>query len=172
MSKPLVVNLYGGPGTGKSVMASGLFYRLKAELHINAEITGEYAKKLVWSGRQRTLEDQLYVFGKQHNRVYRLAQDCDVIVSDSPILMGSIYSAHYPRCFHDTVAWAHSNFRNLNFFIDRVGPYNPKGRNQTKEEAEEIDTKIIELLERNDQSYHRHRADQLEEVFEIVKDNI
>ena len=39
--KPLVINLIGGPGCGKSTVASGLFYALK-KLQVNAELSLEW----------------------------------------------------------------------------------------------------------------------------------
>lgn len=142
---PKVVNLFAGPGSGKSTTASGLFYNLKTA-GINVELTGEYAKDLTWSKRQHTLQDQLYVFGKQHHRVWRLQEDCDVIISDSPILLGLAYAQEYPQCFKDTTFWAFNQYDNINFFINRVKPYNPKGRNQSEEESRSKDVVIKNLL--------------------------
>jgi hypothetical protein len=39
----VVVNLFGGPGTGKSTTASGVFYHLKRD-NRNVELVQEYAK--------------------------------------------------------------------------------------------------------------------------------
>ena len=140
-----VINLFAPPGSGKSTTAAGVFYDLKSA-GVNAELAGEYAKDLVWSGRQRCLSDQLYVFGKQHHRVYRLQQDCDVVVMDSPILLGLAYADHYPQCFKDTVHWAFNQYDNLNFYINRVKKYNPKGRNQTEAESDAKGLEIKALL--------------------------
>lgn len=143
--QPHVINLFAAPGSGKSTTASGIFYNLK-NIGINAELTGEYAKDLTWSKRQHTLADQIYVFGKQHHRVHRLKDDCDVIISDSPILLGLAYAQEYPQCFKDTVYWAFNQYNNINFFINRVKPYNPKGRNQTEEESLSKSLEIKDLL--------------------------
>lgn len=174
MSQPLTVNLFAAPGSGKSVMAAGLFYRLKSELHVNAELTGEYAKDLVWSGRLRTLEDQIYVFGKQHNRVQRLQKDCEVVISDSPILMGLIYAPDYPQCFRQTVAWAFNRYNNINFLVERTGPYNPVGRNQTEAESDEIQEQIVTLLEEHGQTFTRISGDHdgLGKAFDRVKKSL
>lgn len=144
--EPIVVNLFAAPGSGKSTTASGLFYNLKNQ-GINAELTGEYAKDLTWAKRQHTLQDQIYVFGKQHHRVWRLTHDCDVIISDSPILLGLAYAPSYPQCFKDTVHWAFNQYDNINFLIRRVKPYNPKGRNQSEEHSNQKHVEITKLLE-------------------------
>ena len=46
MKHTIVVNLIGGPGSGKSTTAAGLFYNLK-KLGINCEMALEYAKDKV-----------------------------------------------------------------------------------------------------------------------------
>jgi tRNA uridine 5-carbamoylmethylation protein Kti12 len=143
--KPIVVNLFASPGSGKSTTASGLFYELKNR-GINAELTGEYAKDLTWSHRHNCLQDQIYVFGKQHHRVWRLQNDVDVVISDSPILLGLAYAESYPECFKQTVYWAFNQYNNINFLINRVKPYNPKGRNQTPEESAQKHEVIKDLL--------------------------
>ncbi len=43
----LVVNLLGGPGSGKSTTAADVFARLKWQ-DINCELVTEFAKDLVW----------------------------------------------------------------------------------------------------------------------------
>jgi hypothetical protein len=141
----LVINLFAPPGSGKSTLAAGVFYDLKSQ-GVNAELAGEFAKDLVWAGRQNCLRDQLYVFGKQHYRIHRLKNDVDVVVVDSPILLGLAYAEHYPDCFKQTVKWAFDQYNNLNFYVNRVKPYNPKGRNQTEEESDAKGVEIQNLL--------------------------
>jgi hypothetical protein len=143
--KPLIVNLFAPPGSGKSTTASGLFYNLKNQ-GVNCELAGEYAKILTWSKRQHALQDQFYVFGKQHHRVWTLSHDCDVIICDSPILLALAYADGYPQCFYDTISWSFNQYNNINFYINRVKPYNPKGRNQTEEESNDMSIKILRIL--------------------------
>ena len=46
MTKTLIINLIGGPCSGKSTIASGLFYNLK-KLGYNCELALEFAKDKV-----------------------------------------------------------------------------------------------------------------------------
>jgi adenylate kinase family enzyme len=163
LKRPLVVNLFAGPGAGKSTTAAKIFAALK-DRGINVELAGEYAKDLTWEGRHRTLADQFYVFGKQHHRIYRLVTDCDVIVTDSPILMGLAYADGYPQEFKQTVRWAFNRYRNLNFLLKRTKPYNPKGRNQTLEEAKQKDVEILRLLSWTKEPFKRVSDDQIDEI--------
>jgi hypothetical protein len=38
-----------------------------------------------------------------------------------------------------------NTYENINFFINRVKPYNPKGRNQTAEESDQLSLRIKDL---------------------------
>lgn len=145
MSNPLVVNLFAAPGSGKSTLASGLFYKLKS-MDINCELPGEYAKVLAWGERTKTIQDQFYVFGKQHHRVWTLKEKVDVIIADSPILLNLAYATEYPECFKQTVNWAFNQYNNINFLVNRVKTYNPKGRFQTEKESDEKQAEILNLL--------------------------
>lgn len=170
MKQPLVVNLFAGPGHGKSTTAASLFVKFKT-IGVNAELAGEYAKDLTWSRRHHTLADQIYVFGKQHHRIYRLQQDCDLIIADSPILLGLAYTEDYPIYFKQTVNWAFDQYNNINFLLNRTKPYNPKGRNQTETEAEEKHQVIKQMLSNWVVPYHETTGDNkgVEFIFQTVK---
>ena len=55
----LIINLIGGPGSGKSTTAAGLFYKLK-QMGIDCEMALEFAKDNVWEESLMTLNDQIY----------------------------------------------------------------------------------------------------------------
>lgn len=141
----IVINLYGGPGTGKTTTAKGVFTLLK--LHgVNTEIADEYAKDLTWEKRWFTLQNQTYVTAKQEHRIYRL-KDVDVVITDSPINIGIVYTpGPYDPDFVKYVNKMYSKYNNINYFIKRVKPYMPKGRSQTVSEAKAFDVKIFELI--------------------------
>jgi hypothetical protein len=138
----------GGPGVGKSTTATHVFSLLKMS-GVNCEYVSEFAKDLTWSESAKTLGFQPYVFGEQAWRIERLIGKVDVIVTDSPLLLSSIYAAeNLPQCFHDFVLWTHNRYDNINFYITRTKLYNPVGRNQTEEQAIDIDEKMIEFMTR------------------------
>ena len=91
MSKTLVCNLHGGPGTGKSTTAAQVFASLKLK-GVNAELVTEYAKGWAWQDRKIKPLDQFYLFGKQLHREYLLYDKVDVIVSDSPTAIAAFYA--------------------------------------------------------------------------------
>ena len=148
----LLVNLFAGPGSGKSTTAAGVFSLLKMH-DVNCELVTEFAKDLTWEERYKTLEDQYYVWGKQYHKLWRVEDQVDVVITDSPLILGLVYSKDKPKCFTDMVLDSFNEFDNMNYFITRLKLYNPKGRNQTEDEAKSIDTDVIEILVSNNIDY-------------------
>jgi len=148
----LVVNLFAGPGTGKSTTCAGIFFDLK-NLQINCEIAAEYAKDLVWEKRRFTFEDQIYLFAKQYHRIFRLLGQVDVIVTDCPILLSPVYDQERRPTFEKLVVEEHDKMWTYNVFLKRKKPYHPVGRINTEKEAQEIDMQVIDVLDRNNQCY-------------------
>ena len=147
--KTIIVNLFGGPGSGKSTTAAGLFHKLKIN-GINCELVTEFAKHITWKEDFNTLKNQIYVFAKQHDRMFHLKDKVDVIITDSPIIMGLSYCNWdlMSRSFEQLVVdeFNRTDAVNINYFINRVKEYNPSGRSQTEEEAKEKDMEIKTLL--------------------------
>lgn len=146
MKKPLVINLTGAPGAGKSTGAAKIFSELKM-LGINCELVGEVAKDVTWEHNTTALGCQEYIFGKQSYRLARCRNDVDVIVTDSPLPLTIIYTHDktIKKPLTDLVMAVFNTYDNINFFINRTKPYNPKGRNQTAEESDNISSEIKEL---------------------------
>lgn len=161
----LIVNLIGGPGTGKSTTAAGTFCELKQQ-GINCELVTEYAKDRVWDNHLDCLDDQIYVFGKQFHRIKRLIGKVDVVVTDAPLLMSVFYGAtNTPASFIQLVLDVHNGLENLNVFLKRKKGYNPSGRLQTEEQAKEIDVELKKLLDKYSVKHHDVDADRLAPVF-------
>jgi len=144
MGKPIVVNLFAGPGTGKSTTATGVFSILKLN-GVNCEYVPEFAKDLTWEERSKTLQNQIYLFGKQYHRMWRLFDQVDVIITDAPFILGLVYGI-FDLSMIQVMMGRFVECNNLNFFLRRTKPYNPKGRNQTLEEAKLIDGQIKATL--------------------------
>jgi hypothetical protein len=148
-NKALIINLFAGPGAGKSTTAAGVFYELK--LHgINCELITEYAKQVVWAENFKTLDDQLYVFAKQQHKLFTTADKVDVIITDAPLLLSLYYGKHLSDTFRKLVIETASQYNNINYFVKRVKPYNPAGRFQNEEEAKDIDAATFAFLRSND----------------------
>ena len=150
----LVINLWAGPGAGKSTTAAGLFFKLKSN-GVNSEYVQEYAKAVTWEKRVNLLSDQLYILAKQNRSLERLRNQVDVVVTDSPVLLGLNYTLpdYYPIHFKNFTREVWDSYTNLNFVIQREKVYQPIGRNQTEQQARELDQKIITFLNDQDIPY-------------------
>ena len=148
MNKPIVINMFAGPGSGKSTTAAAVFSLLKMH-EVNAELITEFAKDLAWEERFTTMNDQAYIWGKQHHRMWRVKDHVDVMVTDSPLLFGLIYGQKNPDCFNETILHSFNTFNNMNYFLLRMKPYNPKGRIQTEEKSKQLDKEIAAMLAEN-----------------------
>jgi hypothetical protein len=149
MKKPLVINLYGAPGAGKSTGAAKIFSELKMQ-GINCELVGEFAKDKTWEHNEKALSCQEYVFGKQSYRLARCREDVDVIITDSPLPLGIIYNQNsaIEKSLPALIMDIYNTYENINFFIERVKPYNPIGRNQTAEESDNLSADVKTLFKK------------------------
>lgn len=145
--KPIVVNLFGGPGSGKSTGAAYVFSLLKMN-GVNCELVTEYAKDKTWEHNMEALNNQAYVFGQQFYRISRCADKVDVIVTDSPLALSVIYNndSILGETFNEMVMNVFNSYDNLNFMLKRTKPYNPIGRNQTESESDDLGLKIEKML--------------------------
>ena len=141
----IVINLFAGPGSGKSTTCAGLFHKLKLA-GVNCVMALEYAKDKVWEESYKILDDQIYVFGKQLHRIFRLKDKVDVVITDSPLPLSIYYDKSANPYFADLVMNQFNEFNNINYFIVRDDTYNPKGRMQTEQEAKEIDSVVSLIL--------------------------
>ena len=179
MKNTLIVNLYGGPGTGKSSGSAYIFSKLKMA-GIDAEYVTEFAKDKVWENNQEAFKCQFYISGKQAFRISRCYGKVDVIITDSPIRLGKIYADLIGRpqlglaCLEEANQYPAGS--TLEIFLNRVKPYNTNGRNQTEDEAKEIDKTIRDLLAKEGKEHHfdalEFDGDQegYERIYYIIKD--
>lgn len=150
-----VINLWAGPGAGKSTTASGLFYLMKTN-DMNVELVTEYAKDMTWEGRLEILQDQLYISAKQNRKLARLKKhNLDWVITDSPLLLGLHYMTpgYLGGTFENMLFELWNSYDNINFFIKRKKKYNPTGRNQTEDQAREIDEKLLDFMAKNKIEY-------------------
>lgn len=150
-----VINLYGGPGTGKSTTAAATFAHLKHS-GLNAELVSEYVKQWAWEGRKPTAMDQFYFFAKQARREYTLFGRADYIVTDSPVPLCGLYGmkfgtpqqgrlmAEMVRTYLDMAEASGQLY--VHVFLKRVKPYVQAGRFQSEEEARSIDGEVRQYL--------------------------
>lgn len=156
MPKTTCINLFGGPGTGKSTMAASIFAELKNRGK-SVELVGEYVKKWAWQGRQVKPTDQIYILGKQASAEASLYGKVEYIVTDSPVLLSGAYALLQPNHKCDYVSEAalaytsaHSDeVQYFNILLQRNKPYDTRGRYESETEAKERDIFIRNYLKQN-----------------------
>ena len=152
--KTYIINLIGGPGSGKSVLAALLFAKLK--VHKNkylVEYVQEYAKYLVWTKQFDILNNQHYVTQYQYKLLKQMDKHVDFIVTDGPLIQGMYYNMHNKDNISNVekteqyMIDCHHEFNNINIFLNRGDyEYETQGRLQTEEESREIDVILKHLL--------------------------
>lgn len=161
-----VINLFGGPGSGKSTTGAALFALMKKK-GMSVEIVSEYAKQMVFEDRMNVLEeDQLYVFAKQHRKIFTLRNTVDYVITDSPFVQGYMYlkdDAIYDRdWFRSLIMSTHEQYPNVNILMIRGGdiPYEQMGRYQDEAGAEEVSSSIVQFLDNHNIYYTPHITGQ------------
>ena len=154
MKNTVVINIIGGPGIGKTTVASELFAMLK-KLNYEVENVNEFAKELVWEGRDNTFKDRLYMHAEQNHRLMQMNGKLDFIITDSPLVLTSIYNDFYLKdqqtkeyndMIHNVVETTWNYYNNKTYLIVRDTAYQSVGRRENEEEASIIDRKVREYL--------------------------
>lgn len=160
-----IINLFGGPGIGKSSIASGLTYKLKKK-HINCDNPYEFPKLLAWDENHSAIRDQLFVLANQHRGIVKSYGKVDYIILDSPILLSLVYknvyrSTEYPatlygESFDKMVLDIYNQYDNINILLDRGnGKHNESERYQNLDESILLDNSIEDVLIKNNVTYHK-----------------
>ena len=148
----VVVNLFAGPGAGKSTCAWEIASKLK-KLGYVAEYVSEYAKDLVWDERfdllDGTVEHQTMLLKEQKHRQDRLMGKVDFIVTDSPTILSTQYLKEDAPDFVKNCIDEYKSHNNFSIYIQRGKTYEQVGRIQTEEQARLLDEKIKDMLKVN-----------------------
>jgi hypothetical protein len=149
----IVVNLYAGPGAGKSTPALRLTYDLKLA-GLTTEYVYEFVKDAAWWGHTDVFDQPDYCFAQQHRLLRSVVGKCEIAVCDSPINLPVVYASQRPYdkyCPFDEysalVNKVYKSYNNVNLFIDRGSlPYSHLGRNEDVDQAKVIDELITTHL--------------------------
>jgi hypothetical protein len=146
------INLYGAPGSGKSTVASFLFYNLKIEQY-QIELVNEYIKWWTYIPRVPVSWDSYYCQAKQITKEdVTLRSGTDLIVSDSPILLGYFYGVHHNTPGQEAMLKSFEEFQkmypSIDILIKRPShiPYNRKGRYEDEKDSNKIEIELTKVL--------------------------
>lgn len=171
--QPIVINGYGGPGAGKSTACMEITAALKKEGY-NAEYVQKYAKELVYEKDMEMLdgspEHQYEILKEQTRRMDRLYDQVDFIVTDSPVMLNTIYNKQLTPEYESLVNELQGEYINYSFFMERdVSNFEEEGRIHNLTESIEKDNEIKDMLQKNEIKYKTYNH---ENVNEIVNDAI
>jgi hypothetical protein len=168
--KVLVCNLFGGPCTGKSTMRARIFSEMKY-MQLDCEEVTEYAKDKTWEKAWSLMSNQIFVFANQQHRMFRIMDQVDVLITDSPLLMSIHYDEENNEALKNLVLQQHNSMDTLNFFLERNFEYKSEGRSQTEDGAKEIDRSILNILEENNVQYTKtySSSDNAKMIADMVK---
>lgn len=141
-----VLNMFGGPSAGKSVAAMELTANLKRAGYA-AEYVPEVAKDLIHEDTTVLYRYQDWISAEQNRRQGRLVGQYEYVVTDSPLLLGIFYCPpnYYPS-FKQLILEKFWSYTNINFYLNRVGAYDPNGRYQDEAGAMQLDLQIKSYL--------------------------
>jgi nicotinamide riboside kinase len=171
-----IINLFGGPSSGKSTLGALLFSILKSKYDLNCEYVTEYAKDLVYENRKLILQhDQLYIFAKQNHKLLMIqkSNDVDFIINDSPLILSNIFASKYScnqsKCFKKLVRDVFNSYQNLNFYIKRNDNF---FRKSGRIEKNVNDAKLIDIEIKNELDKYFEYIEIENDVNEILNSNI
>lgn len=149
----IVINAFGGPGSGKTTSCMNICAELKKQ-GFNAEYVQEYAKELVYDKNFELLdgskEHQFEILKEQVHRMDRLIGKTDFIVTDSPILLNTVYNRQLTPEYERMVSELSGQYQNFSFFMKRdENRFQTEGRIHDLQESKQKDREIKSLLKKN-----------------------
>jgi hypothetical protein len=142
------INLFAGPGSGKSTV-QGILYGLLKRDHFSVEMVREYAKDLVYDGvdlKNSDLSTQVIIFAEQLQRELILKKGgIDIAIADSPLLLNAFYS-NAP--FLMDLSIANSTADDINIWLHRYDEehFESDGRCHNEKESKTIDKELQKFL--------------------------
>ena len=149
------INIYGGPGVGKSTLAARIYSDLRRGF-FNVELVREIVKDYVYLGRPIKPWDYVHTFGQQFEAEnLPLSAGVKSIITDSPLFLQCIYAfendspAYEPLV--DLCRKFDEEFPPFNILVVRsdATPYETIGRWQNKTEAIKVDKTIRDALDQH-----------------------
>ena len=175
------INLFGGPGSGKTITAAWLFSALACDGYDIALIP-EFIKTYAYRHeipKSRSF-DQLYIFASQLALEEAPSfSDIKHIVTESPVALGCFY-AKINKC----PCWKHLLaiikdydlvHPSTDIFLERSGiPYLTSGRYQTEKDAINIDKELRIFLKEDCEYLNLHVVNTLDrsQLYNLVKNNL
>ncbi len=147
------INIYGGPGVGKSTLAARIYSDLRRRLS-SIELVQEVVKQYVYAGRTLKPWDYVHIFGQQFEAEHLpLSAGVKTIITDSPLFLQCIYA---DRCdspvyepLVDICRMFDKEYSVMNLLVlhSKATPYETLGRWQDKDGASKVGKIIKDALD-------------------------
>lgn len=180
MKNTKIINLFGGPGIGKSTTAAKIYNELQMAGY-ECDLPYEFPKQVAWEDNRSQITDQLFIFAGQHRNIVRSYGKVDYIILDSPVLLSLVYKNLYNEGFpsmlygnnFDSMALdVFNGYDNINFNIVRKSKseYIKEGRFQSYDESIKVDNMVTKVLEDNNVDYIN--INQTKDIGDVIVEHI
>ena len=137
----------------------------------NVEYVSEYAKELVLENRTNELDDQRKVTDEQYRRFDRIRNSAEIIVTDSPVLLGMVYGdGKIDDEYKKQIRAYHDSFDNFNMLVARPenAKFQTEGRVHDEKQSLELDSKIKGMLDTQGVFYGSYKRDDISKTVERI----
>lgn len=172
-----VINLIGGPGSEKSLVAAAMILDLNIRSR-TVESVPDFAKIFVWQKDFEMLKNQYFLAQKQYQMLHLLDGEYQYLIAEGSLPQLLYYNEHHPTNVCDIqktdiqIKKWYEEFDNINIFIERSEkPYINAGKYQNEHEARKIDVIMKESLDKNNIPYVVLKPD-LHQINEFCKKNL
>lgn len=161
----VVINAFAGPGAGKTLSAWEIATRLK-RLGYETELVTSYARELAWNDRLEMLDgsidNQLEILQEQVHRIDALYGKVDFIITDSPLLLNTLYLNKHDEEYEQLTSSLFKQYRNFSYVAER-------NAEQTAVEQDIIfDQQIADALNRLKIFAGRYNANSLDKTISNI----
>ena len=152
-----LINLYAGPGSGKSTTAAEVFAIMK-KAGISCELVTEWVKEWCWRGQQIDQAwDGVFITAQQARRERACYGKVDYIITDSPLGLGAVFERVYSpenRITYDLVRHYErqqdkAGVTRVNCLLMRSKPYVQAGRYEDERAARRVDSECEYFLRKS-----------------------
>lgn len=167
--KKLCINWFGGPAIGKTTVSAEFFTELK-KFELDVEIVSEFAKDVILEGRPQALQHQWYILANQAYRIWCAYNAMDVVLVDSPILLGPVYDKEASPALLALCLENHHKYNNLNIVLSRnpTFEHSMAGRVHSLTESISVDNRIVRTLDEHGISYIRYDEYGKERILNLI----
>ena len=169
MKETLVINLIGGPCSGKSTIAAELFARLK-KMGVHCELVSEYIKDRIYEENQTMPKNQIAIFGMEHYSISTKIGKVDCLIHDGSFINNCVYKKEDNKEFDNLIVSEYKKFNNIDFFIKRGNiEFEEYGRIHNLKQSKELDKIIKETYNNYGLSYIEVESrDAVDKIIPII----